>query len=866
MTTTQTSRLEGLTTALSYKAPCKVATTANVTLSGLQTIDGVTLVEDDRVLVKDQTTGSENGIYLATSSAWTRAKDWNGARDAQKGTQVRVTDGSANGGKNFYVTTDNPITIGTTSISFGVDATGAFDSISPMNSLGDIIYGGASGTGTALDGNTTTTRKFLRQVGDGADSAAPAWDTLTSGDMPSDVLLDGDLNSAGLVYTDGAGTYSEIAITAGSNITVSGGSGSDYTITGGAGGGSNDFDDDVFRISDADDSTRKIAFDAGTVSAGSVRTLSAPNQNDTIVGETATQTLTNKTLTSPIISTISNTGALTLPTSTDTLVGRATTDTLTNKTLTSPTISQIENSGTLTLPTGADTIASGSNTLTMSNKTLTSPVINTGVSGTAIKDEDDMVSDSATHLATQQSIKAYVDATAGGETNTMSNSGGGAGVYKTKTGVDFELNDVVAGSNITVAGGGAGGGDITITGGAGGGETNTASNVGSGSGVFKQKSGADLEFKSITAGSNITVSGGTNDITITGGAGGSGDLWSDAVDADIVPDADSTRDLGSSANRFAESYVDDRRGEFGAITQTSATEYLDTVKPTYNLTLDNPAFTISSYDTSNDSSTVHYGLFTHTEKVSGDTDAGAIGGEIETGGSNVDIWGATFNASALSGHDNCDLHGIEMAVRDFGGSNNNTFGIVVVAMGNNNISAGMQFNPNVGGGGTAARFAKGIVFNNVDNTSTARNVVTESYLYSNAGSPTYGIDFQSCPFGTAAINIENCNTTYGVRTTGTQTIGFEHGGTGATAGFRAQGGGTSAFKVSTGTSYTNGLDADGVTFSSGFFLKHTNFSVANTGLTQWGSGVFDGGSFSTLAGHLSVQVGGTTYKIKLYTT
>ena len=51
-------------------------------------------------------------------------------------------------------------------------------------------------------------------------------------------------------------------------------------------------------------------------------------------------------------------------------------------------------------------------TETLTNKTLTSPVINTGVSGTAIKDEDDMASDSATHLATQQSIKAYVDATA----------------------------------------------------------------------------------------------------------------------------------------------------------------------------------------------------------------------------------------------------------------------------------------------------------------------------------------------------------------------------------------------------------------------------------------------------------------------
>ena len=60
--------------------------------------------------------------------------------------------------------------------------------------------------------------------------------------------------------------------------------------------------------------------------------------DSSVVTLTGSQTLTNKTLTSPIISSISNTGTLTLPTSTDTLVGRATTDTLTNKTLTSPTI------------------------------------------------------------------------------------------------------------------------------------------------------------------------------------------------------------------------------------------------------------------------------------------------------------------------------------------------------------------------------------------------------------------------------------------------------------------------------------------------------------------------------------------------
>lgn len=68
-------------------------------------------------------------------------------------------------------------------------------------------------------------------------------------------------------------------------------------------------------------------------------TLTLPTgASDTLVRRNATETLTGKTLTAPIISTISNTGTLTLPTSTDTLVGRATTDTLINKTLTSPKI------------------------------------------------------------------------------------------------------------------------------------------------------------------------------------------------------------------------------------------------------------------------------------------------------------------------------------------------------------------------------------------------------------------------------------------------------------------------------------------------------------------------------------------------
>jgi len=119
------------------KDAVRAATTGNITLSGLLTIDGITLVAGDRVLVKAQSTGSQNGIYVAASGAWTRAEDADSNAEVTQGLWVCVTEGTQNAGTSWLLTTPDPITLGTTALTFvqisgagtvegeNVDSTGA---------------------------------------------------------------------------------------------------------------------------------------------------------------------------------------------------------------------------------------------------------------------------------------------------------------------------------------------------------------------------------------------------------------------------------------------------------------------------------------------------------------------------------------------------------------------------------------------------------------------------------------------------------------------------------------------------------------------------------------------------------------------
>lgn len=116
-------QVQALANGTDWKQSVRVATTANGALATAyengDTIDGVTLATGDRILLKNQTTGSENGIYTVNASgAPTRATDADASAEVSAGMAVFVGEGSTNGNTKYVLTTDDPITLGTTALVF----------------------------------------------------------------------------------------------------------------------------------------------------------------------------------------------------------------------------------------------------------------------------------------------------------------------------------------------------------------------------------------------------------------------------------------------------------------------------------------------------------------------------------------------------------------------------------------------------------------------------------------------------------------------------------------------------------------------------------------------------------------------------
>jgi phage-related tail fiber protein len=112
-------RLSGITGYVAAKPPVRVATTGAILLSGLQTIDGVLLTSGERVLVKDQVNTIQNGIYIVSDGAWSRAYDFNGPRDVVRGSLIYVNDGTVNTDTVWRVASPtDPVTPGVSAIGF----------------------------------------------------------------------------------------------------------------------------------------------------------------------------------------------------------------------------------------------------------------------------------------------------------------------------------------------------------------------------------------------------------------------------------------------------------------------------------------------------------------------------------------------------------------------------------------------------------------------------------------------------------------------------------------------------------------------------------------------------------------------------
>lgn len=227
--------------------------------------------------------------------------------------------------------------------------------------LSGTSYNGSAGVTIAIDSTVATLSGTQTLTGKTISGASNTLSNIGNSSLTnSSITVNGTSFALGDSKTIKASTTNSLTIGTGLSGTSFDG-GSAITIA---------IDSTVATLTGSQTLTNKTLTSPVISSISNTGTLTLPTSTDTLVGRATTDTLTNKTLTSPVIGTIVNTGTLTLPTSTDTLVGRATTDTLTNKTLTTPVIASISNSGTLTLPTSTDTLVGKATTDTLTNKTF----------------------------------------------------------------------------------------------------------------------------------------------------------------------------------------------------------------------------------------------------------------------------------------------------------------------------------------------------------------------------------------------------------------------------------------------------------------------------------------------------------------
>ena len=205
---TAAHRIDGVLSSLAIKAPCDAVAIANITLSGEQTVNGVAVVTNDRVLVTAQTSSVDNGVYDVKTTVWARSPDMDGNRDLVDGTLVTVK--TTTGQKFFYqVDATDPIVIGTSAITFLL-----ISGFETLNGTPQVLTGaGAVNLTTEITHIVTTgvnaltladgvgaQKKFIVMKTDGGDGTL----TPTNLGNGSTITFDDVGDSAYLVFTNSA--------------------------------------------------------------------------------------------------------------------------------------------------------------------------------------------------------------------------------------------------------------------------------------------------------------------------------------------------------------------------------------------------------------------------------------------------------------------------------------------------------------------------------------------------------------------------------------------------------------------------------------------------------------------------------------
>jgi hypothetical protein len=215
------SYVDNLVAGLQWKSAVRAATTTNGALSTAfangQVIDGVTLATGDRILIKDQTTASENGIYVvAATGAPTRSTDADGVGELVANATVFISEGSTNADKAWTCTTNGSITIGSTATVWAQFGGGQTYTAGNGLALASTQFSVVAGTGIVVGANvgidtSIVVRKYATNIGDGTSTAITVTHSLNTKDVHVAIR---DNATDALVYADVvAATVNTITIT-----------------------------------------------------------------------------------------------------------------------------------------------------------------------------------------------------------------------------------------------------------------------------------------------------------------------------------------------------------------------------------------------------------------------------------------------------------------------------------------------------------------------------------------------------------------------------------------------------------------------------------------------------------------------------